>query len=369
MASYSRIYENETKGTWYRKLRFGVVQKPINRAIPNPYGIDYWMCKVSDNLYPTSNPSAISSQAYVRGSTEWDNGFGLLQARCYDSIYREASGGKRAAAGITLLEWRSSLGMIGAGAGSLFRSANAVRKGNFAQALRELNVRDPHLQRRLTRQYGDGRRLDRLWLELNFGWAPLIDDIRQMAAVMGQHVPIERISSSASGPIDWVQNASFPGGYDNQSAYGVKKLRYVSSVVAVNPNINLAKQLGLTNPVQVAWDAVPMSFVVDWFLPVNKFLSSLDLSLGITLGPLVISKQVRVVGMQRLSAPDGATRREHSSQSEFYEFRRSIGSMPSLPSFKSRLSTPTGSLWQAATTAALATTQLIGIRDNRRLSR
>jgi hypothetical protein len=38
--------------------------------------------------------------------------------------------------------------------------------------------------------------------------------------------------------------------------------------------------LGITNPLLVAWELVPFSFVVDWFLPIGNYLESLDSLLG-----------------------------------------------------------------------------------------
>jgi len=131
----------------------------------------------------------------------------------------------------------------------------------------------------------------------------------------------------------------------------------------------LAKQLGLTNPVQVLWDAVPMSFVVDWFLPVNKYLSSFDASLGVTLGPVVQSKSCQTSGSQRVDDVISSPPVHVSVQSEAYQFRRTISAMPPMPSFADRLVMPSGSLWQAATTVALATQQLIGIRANSRVAK
>lgn len=366
MATYSRVYENVAKGSWYRKHRFGVIRVPVDRSVPNSYGVDFWYTRVHDSMYPNSDPNVHASRAYTRLVDEWDNGFGLLKARCYDSIYRQASGGKRAAAALTLLEWESSLTMIFNAAGRLYRSAGKLRKGDMYGSLRELNISDPARAKRMTRQYGDGRRLDRLWLEINFGWAPLIDDIRAMCAVMSQSVPVDKITASSLGAVDYNRS------YDSmtESAYGVKRLRYQSRVETINPNLLLAKQLGLTNPLQVAWDAVPMSFVVDWFLPVNKYLGQFDASLGITLGSLVTSKKVEIYGKDSgtiIYSPREI--RVYSESSYALLFRREVSGFPPIPSFTDRLSLPSGSLWQAATTAALATTQLIGIRDNSRLSR
>jgi hypothetical protein len=41
------------------------------------------------------------------------------------------------------------------------------------------------------------------------------------------------------------------------------------------------KNTGLSNPLSVAWELVPWSFVVDWAYPVGTFLNNLDFDLGI----------------------------------------------------------------------------------------
>jgi hypothetical protein len=41
-----------------------------------------------------------------------------------------------------------------------------------------------------------------------------------------------------------------------------------------NPNLHLAQQLGFINPLSVAWELVPFSFVVDWFGNVGQVLAS-----------------------------------------------------------------------------------------------
>jgi hypothetical protein len=38
---------------------------------------------------------------------------------------------------------------------------------------------------------------------------------------------------------------------------------------------------GITNPALVAWELLPWSFVVDWFLPIGNFISSWDAVAGL----------------------------------------------------------------------------------------
>jgi hypothetical protein len=50
---------------------------------------------------------------------------------------------------------------------------------------------------------------------------------------------------------------------------------------------------GVTNPLLVAWELVPFSFVVDWFLPVGNYVEQLDAMLGYTQGYYTSSLLVR----------------------------------------------------------------------------
>lgn len=44
-----------------------------------------------------------------------------------------------------------------------------------------------------------------------------------------------------------------------------------------------AQSLGLLDPLTLAWELIPFSFVVDWFLPVGTYLSQLTALNGLTL--------------------------------------------------------------------------------------
>lgn len=48
-----------------------------------------------------------------------------------------------------------------------------------------------------------------------------------------------------------------------------------------NPFLRTLAQLGITNPLQVAWELVPFSFVADWLLPVGSYLDTLDATVGL----------------------------------------------------------------------------------------
>jgi len=48
------------------------------------------------------------------------------------------------------------------------------------------------------------------------------------------------------------------------------------------PELASLKQFGLANPLSIAWELVPWSFVVDWVLPVGEFLDACTATFGLT---------------------------------------------------------------------------------------
>lgn len=50
-----------------------------------------------------------------------------------------------------------------------------------------------------------------------------------------------------------------------------------------NPELFALASLGLLNPASLAWELVPLSFVVDWIVPVGPFLEAMTAGVGIEL--------------------------------------------------------------------------------------
>jgi hypothetical protein len=63
--------------------------------------------------------------------------------------------------------------------------------------------------------------------------------------------------------------------------------------VLENPALATAASVGLTNPLEVAWELVPFSFVADWFIPIGSYLSRLDATNGWSFKGGSISKITR----------------------------------------------------------------------------
>lgn len=183
--------------------------------------------------------------------------------------------GAKASLGTTLAEWEQSRDMIVNRASQIIKSMRAVRRADFIGAAVALGCKKPPGLKQW-RRYPKGAA--NVWLEYHFGWAPLIADIGDAVNVLQSPRPSNRFFGKGS----YTDREFFPrGSYDWTYDMTMSSRVMISSWVEVsNPNLHRANQLGLVNPAVIAWELVPFSFVVDWFLPVGKFLDSFTDQVG-----------------------------------------------------------------------------------------
>lgn len=124
------------------------------------------------------------------------------------------------------------------------------------------------------------------WLELQYGWKPLLSDIYGAAKSLEKDPASRRITTVKANSrltLD-LQGEILPGqDQANTCRAHVKGLHGSFVRIDVEPDspglITMAS-MGCTNPLSVAWELVPLSFVVDWFVPIGDFVSSLDALVG-----------------------------------------------------------------------------------------
>lgn len=187
--------------------------------------------------------------------------------------------------GIFLAEGNETLHMIADTAHRIDKSIRALRHGNVAGAARTLLE---GTGRKPLRPYSSMKDLSNRsekafyshWLELQYGWLPLLSDVESGAQFLAHKVldlPVMRTSVSRRKeiPIAWVyEYDSVPGEKKSIASSGAKSHFRRLTVYHKAQAPSLAQQLGLLDPLSVAWEKLPWSFVVDWFIPIGQWLNA-----------------------------------------------------------------------------------------------
>lgn len=212
--------------------------------------------------------------------------------RAYEKL-RTIATGENASWGATIAEGREALGLVADRSMQLFRSYRFLRKGHFTSFLRELGIEPKRKHKRYTLER-EGRRKSvvrevarkssGLWLEYWFGWAPIAGEIYQSTIVLtaGQTYGKHWGTATMKCP---PKTMGVGGGGSAKSV--VESGRYTVKCGAefklVNLNQALTQQLGLANPLAIAWELVPFSFVADWFTNVGDVIGALSDYNGISI--------------------------------------------------------------------------------------
>lgn len=177
-----------------------------------------------------------------------------------------------------------AMNMIRKNALKLVHAYTLLKKGKFRQFLRTLGI---SAKRPKSREDN----IPSLWLEYSYGWMPLLSDIYTM---------LDRTFEAPSAFVRQVyrKTVDYSGEtvdtFDKCSISGTITCRGVATAfVSVDvPAIHAISQYGLTNPLAVAWEAVPFSFVVDWFAPIGDYINTLGATAGLSFSQYNITSTV-----------------------------------------------------------------------------
>lgn len=138
---------------------------------------------------------------------------------------------------------------------------------------------------------GHPRRIPRepaqAWLEYQYGWKPMMNDIYNVCKLLDQgldsdicSVRVARLDKSYKLPVP----SNLVDGHPQTRIDGKVKrgVEVGLSFGIANRTVYNLNSMGLINPLSIAWELTPFSFVFDWFLPLGNFLESLTIGLGTT---------------------------------------------------------------------------------------
>lgn len=166
---------------------------------------------------------------------------------------------------VTFAERQDAIDMIASKATNLFNAYRNIKRGKVKRAMVQLGLaKDARVPR--------SKQASGQWLELQYGWMPLVSDIYAYS----------NLSPFAGARIYGIASATSMVGEGNQQTTCTRLVKYGADVLIADPMLAFGNSLGLLNPALVAWELVPFSFVVDWFLPIGDHLSYLTSDIGIS---------------------------------------------------------------------------------------
>jgi len=126
------------------------------------------------------------------------------------------------------------------------------------------------------------------WLEWQYGWRPLCSDIHTLMDSFQKRPPealLIRARRTIGGSRSYSASGNAGSGYGYRPINWDTKSKYSTTCSLTgrvsDKVLHGSNQLGLINPLSLAWELVPWSFVVDWSIPVGNFLSALTATAGL----------------------------------------------------------------------------------------
>lgn len=169
--------------------------------------------------------------------------------------------------------------MVATGTSQVVKAWKNARRGNWLGAFRHLGLEPRRLY---------GKTVSAKWLELQYGWLPLVNDVYAGAmAIKEQLAPekpsIQQFSVTSSGETELIApGATISSAWESStesSAGASVKVRMRLRVG--DPFWAYMNSLNVLNPAYLVWVSLPFSFIVDWFLPVADMLQALTAPIGL----------------------------------------------------------------------------------------
>lgn len=287
--------------------------------------------------FPTSNfadhsvDCAHSSLAYEQA-----------KSRCIASVKNLTVNAAQAVA-----EIQQTANLVGDTAHRLANAYLAIKHGKFKQGFKALGLPKGSKSLNPRRSAADN------WLALQYGWLPLLSDIDGACKQLAKrprppYYTVTGTSTSNDSALIYDQPSVGGGGLKWFQLGYTSKARMSLTFCVQNHAVKTMSELGISDPLLLAWELLPYSFVVDWFLPVGKYLESINYTDGLTFvsgytvqystcsWSATTKKFVSAGGGQTVIYYPGPT---HSSNVRYLSRRKlSAAPSPSLPKLKNPLS-------------------------------
>lgn len=157
---------------------------------------------------------------------------------------------------------KQTIDMVTSNVSKIVKSIRLLKKGKWKKAAAALDV--------VPKGQPKTKNVPGRWLELQYGWLPLMGDIYTVGAEM---FPEPRFRCHEK--LIFTHTNSRVSANGTATRKTTERRTIVGYFKIKSDLVHTAQHLGLLNPAALAWEAIPFSFVLDWFLPVGSWLESL----------------------------------------------------------------------------------------------
>lgn len=189
----------------------------------------------------------------------------------------EAGKGHSFNLGIAAAEGAETVGLIVSTARRLASAAWSVKKGRIDLAIKTLGAPPKKGRMRYQPKELTTKDVSSMWLEIQYGWRPLLQDVHaatEAYAKLTEGPRKSRFYVRQAGQVVTGDSKSWANPDDYVINFEDKISKQI--IVELTESLSAARSLGLQNPASIAWELVPFSFVADWFIPIGTYLEALN---------------------------------------------------------------------------------------------
>jgi hypothetical protein len=239
-----------------------------------------------DALYNWTQPGIVRYSRSIVG----DGSLGFLPSSLYSrdnkpllaNRIRSQIKGEAVNLANMLGEYKQAADLFGSAAEKLYRLTMAVRKRDPRILIFDYYSPRGRLRKKLTRRAR--KDLSGAYLEYMYGVKPLMQDIHQAMLDMKHRLQDRpacleldaRIAENYTWTTKWYCPVNSL--QDGRKTFIERRVDKAKSLVLLKNDVllNSLGAYGFTNPASLAWELLPFSFVIDWWLSVGDVLQSLD---------------------------------------------------------------------------------------------
>lgn len=177
-------------------------------------------------------------------------------------------------AGVVIAEMNQSLGMIFNAATRIRKSIKSLLRGDIVRAAKELGV-TYHGRKRGSKQ--GATTLADQWLEISYGWVPLLNDAKSGAEFLAHifNLPLKQTYRARLKKVHSVELLQ------TFAVHQVSSYQ-TGQIIARISEVDVPMLSGLTDIASIVHEKTPWSFVADWFIPIGNYLSARGLARSVT---------------------------------------------------------------------------------------